>query len=296
MTPEDMTVLSTLANQAGIIIDNFQIYENLEQANGELRQVNIEINKINRDLKLAHAKISRDLEQAEEIQKGLLPQQLPSTPLFQCAAEYVPATKVGGDYYDLFEVGPDCYCVLVADVSGHGIAAALIMSMVKILIKSHANPVSARKTLRKVNQVMTQDIRNENFVTMFYALIDFKTHTLTYSSAGHNPVILIDRETRELKPLKAEGIFLGVFDDAMVKDNVLPFHSGQRLLLYTDGLTEAENVTGQMYSFERLCDLVKNTVRLPAEEIRLEVIKDFKTHIGAEPVEDDVTLLILDFN
>lgn len=296
VTSEDMTILNTLTNQAGIIIDNFETYENLEHAHTELKQVNIEINKINRDLKIAQAKINRDLEQAQQIQLGLLPQTLPATPFFSCSAEYIPATKVGGDYYDIFEIGEGCYCVLVADVSGHGISAALIMSMAKILIKSYADPTSTKKTIEKVNWVLTRDIKNENFITMFYALVNFRENKMTYSSAGHNPVILIDRETREVRTIKAEGIFVGVFDDAMVKDNVLPLKKNLRLVLYTDGLTEAENRTGEMYSLERLTALSEKTVRLPADEVKAEIIRDLKNHIGASPVEDDVTLLILDFN
>ena len=295
-TSDDITILTTLANQAGIIIDNFQTYENLEKAHSELKQINIEINKINRELKLAQSKINRDLEQAQTIQQGLLPQTLPQTDFFTCAATYIPATKVGGDYYDLFEVGQGCYCVLVADVSGHGIAAALVMSMAKILIKSNANAVSAKETIDKINKALNQDIKNDNFITMFYAVINFPEKKIIYSSAGHNPVLLINRDTRELQTIKADGIFLGVFDDAMVKDNVLPLQKGQRLILYTDGLTEAENVTGEMYTYERLAELAQRTVQIGPEEVQTEIMKDLKAHIGNASIEDDVTLLILDFN
>jgi serine phosphatase RsbU (regulator of sigma subunit) len=294
-TSDDMIILTTLANQTGIIIDNFQSYENLEQAHNELKSINIKINRINRELKEAQAKINRDLEQASTIQMGLLPQTFPKTDHFDCAATYVPATKVGGDYYDLFEIEKDVFCLLVGDVSGHGISAALIMSMAKILIKSYANVNSAKTTLDKVNTVLTRDIKNDNFITMFYTVLDFRTNKMIYASAGHNPIIMADRTTKELKQIKADGIFLGVFDSAMVSDNELPIKENGRIVLYTDGLTEAENLAGEMYGLERLIEIVKNTLNLTPEETKEEILRDFKQHIQTASVEDDVTLLILDF-
>jgi serine phosphatase RsbU (regulator of sigma subunit) len=294
-TSDDMIILTTLANQTGIIIDNFQSYENLEQAHDELKSINIKINRINRELKEAQAKINRDLEQASTIQMGLLPQTFPKTDRFDCAATYVPATKVGGDYYDLFEIEKDVFCLLVGDVSGHGISAALIMSMAKILIKSYANVNSAKMTLDKVNTVLTRDIKNDNFITMFYTVLDFRTKKMIYASAGHNPIILCDRTTKEMKQIKADGIFLGVFDSAMVSDNELPIKENGRIVLYTDGLTEAESLAGEMYGLERLTEIVKNTLNLSPEETKEEILRDFRQHIQTAPVEDDVTLLILDF-
>lgn len=292
---DDISILTTLANQTGIIIDNFQNYENLEMAHNELKSVNTKLNKTNRELKEAQAKINRDLEQAQTIQQGLLPQTFPKNNHFDCAATYIPATKVGGDYYDLFEIDQDCYCVLVADVSGHGISAALIMSMAKILIKSHANPTSSKTTLDKINQVLTKDIKNDNFITMFYGIINLKEKKLIYSSAGHNPVLLLHRDTHEALHIKADGIFLGVFDNAMVGDNILSLEGRRRLVLYTDGLTEAENLRGEMYSYERLTELIKKTAPLSAEEVKAEILRDFHEYIGSAPVEDDVTLMVIDF-
>ncbi|OGJ92070.1 MAG: hypothetical protein A2268_05935 [Candidatus Raymondbacteria bacterium RifOxyA12_full_50_37] len=295
-TSEDITVLSTLASQAGLILDNFQTYEDLKKANKELQRINVEINKINHDLKVAHDKINKDLEQAQEIQLSLLPQNLPKTERFSCAATYVPATKVGGDYYDLFQIGDGIYCMLVADVSGHGMAAALIMSMVKILIKSHTNIHSTRETLSEINRVLNQDIKTDNFVTMFYAILNLRENMLTYSSAGHNPILIIDKATRDSRQIKAEGIFLGVFDDAMVKDNVMPLKENHRMILYTDGLTEAENMSEEMYSLERLESIAKKTVNLSPEDAQTEIIRDFREFTGKAAIADDVTLMILDIN
>ena len=292
---DDISILTTLANQTGIIIDNFQNYENLDKAHTEVKNVNTKLNKTNRELKEAQARINRDLEQASAIQQGLLPQHFPKNDHFDCSATYIPATKVGGDYYDLFEIDKDCYCVLVADVSGHGISAALIMSMAKILIKSYANPVSAKTTLDKINQVLTKDIKNDNFITMFYGIINLREKKIIYSSAGHNPILAMKRGSREVSHIKADGIFLGVFDNAMVSDNTVPITDDLRLVLYTDGLTEAENVRGEMYSYERLTELIKNTAPLNTADVQAEVMRDFRAYIGSAPVEDDVTLMIIDF-
>jgi serine phosphatase RsbU (regulator of sigma subunit) len=142
---------------------------------------------------------------------------------------------------------------------------------------------------------MTQGIKNENFITMFYGLINLREKKLIYSSAGHNPVLLVKRSSREVTHLKADGIFLGVFDNAMVSDNAIPITDDLRLVLYTDGLTEAENGRGEMYSYERLTELIRNTAPLSTEDVQAEVMKDFRVHTGSAPVEDDVTLMIIDF-
>jgi sigma-B regulation protein RsbU (phosphoserine phosphatase) len=131
---------------------------------------------------------------------------------------------------------------------------------------------------------------------MFYAILNFEQKKMRFSSAGHNPVILVDRGTAQIQNIKAEGIFLGVFDDAMVKDNTLNIHKNHRLVLYTDGLTEAENVTGEMYSVDRLAGIIKKTVNLGPEAVKNKILQDLNRHMGKAPVEDDITLLVLDVN
>ena len=155
----------------------------------------------------------------------------------------------GGDYYDAFSISEGVYGLVVADVSGHGVASALIMSMVKVLLKSIVlEEKSPQKTLELINQTFLSEIKTDNFVTIFYAVLDTNNHVLHYTSAGHCPVLLFNRQTRSCDIIKADGLFLGVFPDMMLSESKFEYIPGTvRLVLYTDGLTEAKNKKEEMY-------------------------------------------------
>ncbi len=170
------------------------------------------IQVVNHDLQIAQSRIRADLDHAHMVQVGLLPQDIETTGGFSVGARYFSADAVGGDYYDLFETAPGIYSLVVADVSGHGIASALIMSMVKMLPKTFA-PIeqSPQKTLERINRSFLSDVKTDNFVTIFYAVIDTTAHTVRYTSAGHCPILFLDRAQRLCTQIKA---------DAKVEDDI----------------------------------------------------------------------------
>jgi len=283
ITSDNITTISTILNQAGIIIENFRIFNALEIAN--------------HDLRLAQARINKDLEHARTIQQGLLPQTIQDTEQFSVGFKYIPAELVGGDYYDVFQVAEGIYGIVVADVSGHGVASALIMSMVKVLLKTYAGTkLGPQKTLETINKTFLSEIRTDNFVTVFYGILDTNAHGFHYTSAGHCPALFFDRTTMQHRQVKADGLFLGVFPDMMLQEASFSYvPRSQRIILYTDGLTEAKNDAGEMFEISRLEKAGIETLALaPQKAIKaiLDIQRDFCGK-NQKPA-DDITLLVID--
>ncbi len=297
ISSDDITTLSSVINQAGLILENFRIFNALEKANSDLQGANSQLSALNHELQVAQAKINTDLEHARTIQQGLLPQGILNAPGFSAGATYIPADAVGGDYYDVFEIAPNVYGIIVADVSGHGISSALIMSMVKVLLKTHAiNERSPQKTLEVINETFLNEIKTDNFVTIFYALLDTEEHCISYTSAGHCPVLLLNKQSGACSQIKADGLFLGIFPDMMLKETRYTYEPGaERLVLYTDGLTEARNKAEDMFEIGQLTDAAVATLNLGPNQAVEKILLTQKAFCGSNTVpEDDITLLVLD--
>ena len=299
MTGDDIGTISVIVTQAGVIIENMRMYSELIDANDSLKEAYDELKVVNHELSEANAKINRDMEHARAVQEGLLPETLPNSSDLDIGAMYVPADAVGGDYYDVFEISHGVFGVIIADVSGHGISSALVMSTVKVLLKMHASAATGpQKTLEAVNRLFQTEIRTTNFVTIFYGIFNTAEHVFTFTSAGHCPVVFMDRETGECSTVKADGLFLGVFPDMMLSENVLNYKPGtQRLVLYTDGLTEARNPeTDEMFELHRLIESVKKTNALPPSDALTKIVEMQKEFCGPAAVaEDDITMLVIDY-
>jgi serine phosphatase RsbU (regulator of sigma subunit) len=298
ITSDDITILSSILTQGAIIIENLRMYNALEAANNNLQKANSQLKIVNQDLRTAQDKINKDLDHARTIQQGLLPQNMPESPSLTIKATYIPAIAVGGDYYDAFEITPGVFGMIVADVSGHGVASALIMSMVKVLLKTYANSNDGpKKTLEKINTIFQTEVETSNFVTVFYGVLDTNTHNLYYSSAGHCPVLLFNKEDGAYRQIKADGLFLGIFPDMMLSETCYTYKPGtQRLILYTDGLTEARNEKNEMFDLERLTHISLNTLSDGPGKAYKKILNFQKKFCGKNSIpDDDITLLIADF-
>jgi serine phosphatase RsbU (regulator of sigma subunit) len=296
ITSDDITVLTAIINIAGIVIENFKILDDLDKANTNLHQANEQLKIVNHDLQLAQGRIKSDLEHARVIQQGLLPQNLSGNSDFSLYAQYLSADAVGGDYYDVFSICPGKYGIVVADVSGHGVASALIMSMAKMLLKTYSkNETSPQKTLEYINETFLSEIRTDNFVTIFYAVLDTTMHSITYTSAGHCPVFFINKTDNTSHLIKADGLFMGVFQDMMLSESVLDYQPGTlRMILFTDGLIEARKMTDEMYGIDRLIESAHNSINLSPKVAIEHILKSQQTFCGNEANEDDVTILVVD--
>ncbi len=310
VTGQVISHISSLAQQISMVLENFHIHEQLKNANTQLQSNNVELNKVNTALNRAHQKINLELEQARAVQDSLLPKHLPLFVKNRIATHYVPAGKVGGDYYDCFEIEPGRLAVVIADVSGHGMAAAMIMSMFKILLKNFSTSgESPAKILARINSAFLQEISGANFVTTFFAIYESHSRELQYCNAGHIQQWL-QMESGDLKELASQSLFIGMFPDPMLKDCSIVLPEGVRLLLLTDGVTEAHNGEDQMFGMEAIKTLLKQSRAAKPEQALNDIIQALKIfqsptgssleetpRIGGDKLSDlsdDITLVILD--
>jgi sigma-B regulation protein RsbU (phosphoserine phosphatase) len=237
------------------------------------------------------SKIQEELEVARRIQNSILPAQFPESPHFRVSARYLPMTSVAGDFYDYVVAGPRQAGLLIADVSGHGVPAALIASMVKLAAASqraHADDPS--QFLSRMNAVLFGNTQNQ-FVTAAYAHLDSATGELRYSAAGHPPMLLLRRG--EITKVEENGLMLAAFDFATYATATHRLEQGDRLLLYTDGVVEAANSAGDFFGLETLSQVFRDTSGVSPSEAIDRIVSKLQSWAHAQ--EDDLTLLVCDY-
>lgn len=247
-------------------------------------------------------RLREDLARASEIQRVLLPSAPPSVPGFALAASFQPAQVVGGDYYDFIPLGESHLGLAIADVSGKGLPAGLVMATCRGLLRSgapyHRSPAAA---LREVNRLLFGDIRQDMFVSLAYAILDVTTGEVTLARAGHDPPFLFRHATSSIEELKPPGLALGVdkgnvFDRA-TREQTFQLQPGDRLLFYTDGVTEALDARG-LHEFgpARLATAFREAAlrQLPAEELIEAIRQEVTTFSHGARQHDDITLLVIE--
>jgi sigma-B regulation protein RsbU (phosphoserine phosphatase) len=238
------------------------------------------------------SEIQKELEIAQRIQTAILPSAYPQSAHFHVAARYVPMTAVAGDFYDFLVTDPMQAGLLIADVSGHGVPAALIASMVKLAATSQrANAADPATLLSGMNTVLCGNTQTQ-FVTAAYVYLDAESSTLRYSAAAHPPIMLL--RAGKVVELVENGLMLAAFSFATYETAVFPLEPGDRLVLYTDGILEATNAQGEEFGSNRLCALLTDTARLRAEEAADRVISSLNTWSKSQ--NDDLTVLICDYS
>ncbi len=247
-------------------------------------------------------RLEEELRIAREIQMSLLPRHATPMPGLALAALCVPAREVGGDYYDFFALGARRLGLLVADVAGKGTSAALYMAELKGLMLSlsqiHESP---RQLLIEVNRIIAANLDSRSFITMTYAIVDLERRTLTYARAGHTP--LIHRTTAspaEARLVAPSGMVVGLQLDGLehrfaelLEEVTVPLIDGDVFLLYTDGLSEAMNADGDLFSEERLRTLVEEHGGLGSDGLRERIVRDVEAHVGGADPHDDMTLIVV---
>ncbi len=235
--------------------------------------------------------IQKELEIARRIQTSILPRAYPDSDHFTVAARYVPMTSVAGDFYDFLLTDPQQAGLLIADVSGHGVPAALIASMVKLAATSQrANAADPATLLSGMNMVLHGNTQ-EQFVTAAYVYLDAASSTLRYSAAAHPPMLLL--RAGNVVELAENGLMLAAFSFATYSTVEYPLQPGDRLVLYTDGLLEAANATGEEFGPHRLSALLKDGARLNPEAAADHIISSLQTWSRSQ--NDDLTILICDY-
>jgi len=235
--------------------------------------------------------IQKELEVARRIQLSILPGDFPSSPNFHVAARYVPMTSVAGDFYDFIVADEKQAGLLIADVSGHGVPAALIASMVKLAATSQrANAADPSGLLAGMNVALFGNTQNQ-FVTAAYVHLDSETGELRYSAAGHPPMLLLRKGTITL--IEENGLMLAAFDFAQYSNAAHRLEAGDRILLYTDGIVEAANRSGEFLGQDALCELLRKTAELRPSEAADKIIASVQEWSATQ--EDDLTVLVCDY-
>jgi len=242
--------------------------------------------------------LHKELEIARRIQSSILPQTVPVLCGLDLAARYVPMSAVAGDFYDFLVIDEKRIGVLVADVTGHGIPAALIASMLKVAFAGQAyHAHDPARVLAGLNTALCGKFE-EHFVTAAYLLVDLENHLLRYSAAGHPPLIMATHTGGNIREIEQNGLMLGLFPDAAYSSVEIPIGSGDRCLLYTDGVFEASNAAREEFSKSRCKEFLQSHRHLPAAHFAdhlLSNIAAFSSLNSTRAQEDDITLLVLDF-
>jgi phosphoserine phosphatase RsbU/P len=234
----------------------------------------------------------RDILEARHIQRRLLPQQLPQIEGWELAASWQPAAGVGGDCFDAIRFGSTRLAISIADVVGKGIPAALLMSNLQAAVRAFASDaIEPRALCERVNRVLCGHIAEGRFISFFYCLLDAAEGTLTYSNAGHYPPILV-RADGTVERLHEGGTVLGVFDDVVYAQERVGAGPGDRLVCYTDGLSEARNAQDEEYGDARLVAAAVEHRACSAPALHARMLEDV-SRFAAGRFHDDSTLIVL---
>jgi sigma-B regulation protein RsbU (phosphoserine phosphatase) len=237
------------------------------------------------------ADIQKELEVARRIQLSILPSEFPTSGKFHVAARYVPMTSVAGDFYDYVLADDSRAGLLIADVSGHGVPAALIASMVKLAATSQRSQADdPAALLLGMNSALHGNTQSQ-FVTAAYVYLDAQAKEFRYSAAGHPPLLLL--RNGQVTEIEENGLMLGAFDFAAYQTRSHSLQPGDRMLLYTDGILEAANSAGEFFGQENLSKLLRDTSTLGAHKAADQIIGSVQR--WAKSQDDDLTVLVCDY-
>jgi sigma-B regulation protein RsbU (phosphoserine phosphatase) len=288
------TLAITLLRQAQSILRS-----TMQQQIGELQAKNIELSKAYADLQAAQAelvksaRLKRDLEVAAQVQRSILPAQLPQVKGLSFAAHARPAREVGGDFYDVFRLDDQHLGVLIADVSDKSIHAAFFMAISRALFLTEARrTLSPREVVLAVNDLLLDVSSEDNmFVTAFYGVLHLDDRKLTYVRAGHDKPLLRHADGT-LDILDGAGRFLGMLPDLSVEERAVELRPGDRLVMYSDGVPDANNAAGERYGLDRLRACLRPPHTNGASDLAAAILADVLDFQGDAPQFDDITLLV----
>jgi phosphoserine phosphatase RsbU/P len=244
---------------------------------------------------LENSRMLRDMELACQIQLSLLPAAPPELPGVLLAGCCVPATHVGGDYYEYYLREDGHLDLVIADVSGHSIGAALMMVEFRSILRSSVHSFSRTgDILVFLNDLLYDDLNKSGlFITLFFIKYDPRTRTLAYANAGHTLPLLVRMDEKHCRDLDAEGLILGIKKDVEFEERQIRMQAGDLLVLHTDGIMESENSAGEQFGKDRLCAIVHARRLEPPQAIIDAVLREVSIFRGTTPQEDDVTMIVM---
>lgn len=270
-TKDDLRLLSIIAGQSAQAIENARLYE---------------------EEKLLRA-FEKELEMARAIQDHLLPKGSPQIKGFDVAGASYPAREVGGDYFDFIELGQDRLAIALGDVSGKGIPAAMLMANLQAVLRSQCLASSCcLDCIRSTNRILHLNTEANKFVTLFFGILDVESRDFKYINAGHNPPLYFTHR-EELIPLEKGGTVMGMLPDIPFEEGKLTLQPGETIVIYSDGVTEAENADGVMFGEERLRQAIGEGHTSAASQLIEKITQRVQSFAGEKPRDDDITLVVV---
>ncbi len=270
-TNNDQRLLGIIAAQSAQIIENARLYRE-EQA-------------------LIH--LQEEMRLAYEIQANLLPKSQPKIPGYQIAGKSIPAKDVGGDYFDFIEIDENRLAVCIADISGKGIPAAILMASVQASLRGQAKlDRSSKECVAFTNDILFHSTDSSKFATLFYSILNTKSNELTFCNAGHNEPFMFSSEIK-LTKLSTGGLVAGAVPSVPFEEETIPFQKNELLILYSDGITEAMNSVDEEFTEKRLEEVITKNRNEPAESLIEIILKEVHNFTGNTPQMDDMTLVAI---
>jgi sigma-B regulation protein RsbU (phosphoserine phosphatase) len=288
-TPQHVERLQVFANQAGIAVRNARLFEAEQRHLAEIEQAEAAA-------RAANAKMRRELALAGAVQTSFLPRELPDIDGWQLSVTLRPAGETSGDFYDVHSLPDGRVGILVADVVGKGVGAALYMAASWALLRTYAGHAGAQpeRVLKATNRRIAQEARTNRFATVFYALLDPETATLAYCNAGHCPALLWRAaEPGGLQELSAQGVPLGMLAHATWEAQTVRLEPGDTLVIYTDGVIEARNTERAFFDEERLETAILAHAGRPAGDVQRGILDAVDAFVGEGARSDDVAVAVL---
>src|SRR6266404_5146345 len=275
-SPSDFVVFQSIVEQSAFALYNAAVYSEADEKR----------------------RMERDLDVARDIQRILLPAGAPEIPGFEIAGINIPASHVSGDYYDYISIDEDHWGIAIADVSGKGVPASLIMAMCRSVLRSVARTgESAAGVLRQVNRQLYPDIREDMFISMAYLVIQKSADAIMLARAGHDAPLLFRAADRTVTKVNPPGMALGIDSgnvfDRVTADFKVRLDPGDCLILYTDGVTEALDLNGSEFGIGRLIEVIQAGAGESAATIVTGVTETVKAFVGNQPQTDDITLVAI---
>lgn len=270
---EELELLTGIANQSAIAIVNARLH-------GQL---------------IEQHKLAREMEIARSIQMNLLPKTYPALEGYEISAMSLPAKKVGGDYYDFYQLSHGRVGFTIADVSGKGLPAAFLTTLTRTYLRCECQrpDIPVRELVAKINQQVYGDVSNDMYVTMVFGVLEPAAGKFTYVNAGHVYPLLFSSRKGEIKRLDRGGTFLGILEEVEYEEGQATLRPGDTLLLYTDGVTDVHNAENVPWGHEKLEQLVLNNLSLGAEELRNAIFQACHDYKGEVDLFDDFTLIVM---
>jgi serine phosphatase RsbU (regulator of sigma subunit) len=285
-SPKETSLLQTLAQQAALGIQRARLVDDLRSKIDQLQAAQEELAKKER--------LEHELELARQVQQSMLPRAFADVPGFRFAARNRPARQVGGDFYDVIQLDGERFGVAIADVSDKGLPAALYMALTRSLLRAEARrQPSPLAVLSNVNQLLLELGDGESFVTVFYGVVDRASNRMAYSRAGHDRPLLL--RAGQAQPLGGDGTPLGILNNnfRLTEEEIL-LAPGDRLVLYTDGLTDVTDPDGALFDLERLAALLETFATQPLESMCEALFASLLEFQGEAEQYDDMSLLVVE--